>query len=223
MRSRNSITAGAMPIAATSPQARDGKVHFVRCAVSQLLAERKSMAKLLAWGLFTCLFLASAVASATEYVTQILEPTGGRIERPKNWFYAESHQGSVYAWTLSREDTKGNRPYTTGVRIQTLVGVQAGTGKTAKQFILDFVASKKSEAKVIKTCSETDQGLFTRVCLETEEGPYHILYSLFWGSNGMDVAVVSISGTTKDLWKVYAPTFDKMSRFELIDMKRFTP
>ncbi len=179
------------------------------------------MTKLLASVLFAFSVSISAVASATEYVTQILEPTGGKIERPKDWFYAEGHQGPVYTWTLSREDTKGNRPYTTGVRIQTFVGVQSGTGKTAKQFILDFVANKMRETKVIKTCNETDQGLFTRVCLETEEGPYHILYSLFWGSSSMDVAVVSISGTTKDLWKVYAPTFDKMSTFELIDMKRF--
>jgi len=26
----------------------------------------------------------------------------------------------------------------------------------------------------------------------------------------------------KSLWKTYSPTFDKMSAFELIDMKRFT-
>lgn len=163
----------------------------------------------------------SCAVSATEFVTQVLEPTGGKIARPNDWFYAEGHQGAVYTWTLSREDTQGNRPYTTGVRIQTFVGVQSGTGKTARQFILDFVAEKKKQAKVIKTCAETDQGLFTRVCLETEEGPYHILYSLFWGTSGMDVAVVSISGTTKELWKVYSSTFDRMSSFELIDMKRF--
>lgn len=100
--------------------------------------------------------------------------------------------------------------------------IKEGTGKTAKQFILDFVAAKKKEAaKVIKTCKEEDQGLFTRICLETEEGPHHILYSLFWGSSGMNLAVVSIAGTTKELWETYAATFDKMSAFELIDMKRF--
>ena len=63
--------------------------------------------------------------------------------------------------------------------------------------------------------------LFTRICLETKEGPYHIIYSLFWGSNGMDIAVVSIAGTTNELWQTYAPTFDKMNAFELIDMRRF--
>lgn len=157
----------------------------------------------------------------SEFVTQVLEPTGGKIARPKDWFYVEGHQGPVYTWTLSREDTTGNRPYVTGVRIQTFVGVKQAAGKSAKDFLLDFVRAKKSEAKVLKTCEETNQGLFTRVCLETEEGPYHILYSLFWGNNGVDMAVVSVAGTSKSLWDAYASTFDKMSAFELIDMKRF--
>jgi TonB family protein len=158
----------------------------------------------------------------TEFVQQVLEPTGGKIQRPKDWFYAEGHRGPVYMWTLSRENTTGHKPYTTGVRIQVFTGVKDGTGKTARQFVLDFVAAKKKEAtKVIKTCDENDQGLFTRICLETEEGNDHILYSLFWGTNDLDIAVISIAGTTKELWETYSPAFDKMSAFELIDMKRF--
>jgi len=87
--------------------------------------------------------------------------------------------------------------------------------------VLDTLAARKSAAtKVMKTCPEEDQGLFTRICLETEEGPYHILYSMFWG-NRIDVVVISISGTSKELWETYAPTFDKMNAFELIDMKGF--
>ncbi|MEO8351960.1 MAG: TonB family protein [Chthoniobacteraceae bacterium] len=158
----------------------------------------------------------------TEFVPQVFEPAGGKIQRPKDWFYAEGDRGPVYMWTLSREDTTGNKPYTTGVRIQLFTKIKEGTGKTAKQFILDFVAAKKKEAtKVIKTCKEQEQGLFTRICLETEEGPHHNIYSLFWGSSGMDMAVVSIAGTTNELWETYAPTFDKMNAIELIDMKRF--
>ena len=158
----------------------------------------------------------------TEFVLQVLEPTGGKIQRPKDWFYVEGHHGPVFMWTLSREDTAGHKPYTTGVRIQVFKGIKDGTGKTAKQFVADFVAAKKKEAaKVIKTCDEREQGLFTRICLETEEGQDHILYSLFWGTNGMDVAVISIAGTSKELWDTYAPTFDKMASFELIDVKRF--
>lgn len=173
---------------------------------------------------FILALVKSALAEAppTEFVTQLLEPLGGKILRPKEWLYAEGHHGPVFMWTLSREDTANNQPYITGVRIQTFVGVKAATGKSAEQFILDLIdARKKAATKVIKSCKEQDQGLFTRICLETEEGRYHILYSLFWGSSGMDLAVVSIAGTTTELWETYAPTFDKMGAFELIDMKRF--
>jgi len=158
----------------------------------------------------------------TEYVPQILDPAGGRISRPTKWFYKTDHQGSTYRWTISREDTTGGKPYTTGVRIQTIIGVKDAMGKTARDSILDFVAAKKEEAtKVIKTCEEKSQGLFTRICLETEEGQDHILYSLFWGTGDLDVAVITSARTAKDLWETYAPTFDKMSGFEVIDMKRF--
>jgi hypothetical protein len=164
--------------------------------------------------------LAQTVPS--KFVVQTLEPTGGKIERPSEWFYAENHRGPVYMWTLSREDTSGNRPYTTGVRIQVFTGVKQGTGKTAKEFVLEFARAKRKEGKTIRSCPEVDQGMFIRTCLETEEGPNRILYSLFWGSSGMDIAVISISGTTKELWQSYSTTFDRMSSFELINMKRFT-
>jgi len=160
-------------------------------------------------------------APPTEFVTQVLEPTGGTIPRPKGWFYTEAHRGpGSLLWTLSREDIAGGAPYTTGVRIQFLMGVAQGTGKTGRQFVLDFVAARQRDVKVIGTRGEQDQGMFTRVGLETEEGPYRILYSLFWG-NSMDMVVVSTAGTTKELWDTYSPVFDKMAAFELIDPSRF--
>lgn len=157
------------------------------------------------------------------FVTQILEPTGGKIVRPIAWFYAEAHRGPVYTWVISAEDTTGNKPYETGVKIQTFVGVEKAAGKTAETFLADFVAAKKSEKSVvvITSCDKTKSGLFNRTCLETEEGGNHLLYSLFWGTDGLDVAVVFIAGTTKELWNTHAPTFRKMDEFELIDMKRF--
>lgn len=156
----------------------------------------------------------------TEFVTQVLEPTGGKILRPKDWFYAESHNTPSYMWTLSREDAS-KAPYTTGVRIQMIAGIKKGTGKSPKKFILDYVAAKKKEAaKVVSACGETKQGMFSRVCLETEEGPYHILYSLFW-TNEIDWVVVVTAGTRKDLWETYSPTFQKVGAFELIDWEHF--
>jgi hypothetical protein len=154
------------------------------------------------------------------FVLQILEPTGGKIVRPKDWFYAERHGGPSYTWIISKEDVEKG-PYDTGVRIQTIVGVEKGTGKTPKQFVMDFIAKKKKVAKQIyDECEPKDQGLFTRVCLQTEEGPYRILYSAFW-ANGSDIVVVLTAGTKTEEWGKYSEIFDQMSNFELIDMKRF--
>lgn len=126
------------------------------------------------------------------FTMQVLEPTGGKIPRPKNWFYTESHDGPSYVWTLSREDpSKG--PYTTGFRIQSLYGVKEGTGKSPKEFVLDYLSSKETEAKVLKTCGEQDQGMFTRVCIETEEGPHHILYSLFGATSSISLSFASLA------------------------------
>jgi hypothetical protein len=164
----------------------------------------------------------TAPRHTTEFVTQILEPTGGKVQRPKDWFYTESHNSYSYTWILSREDAS-KAAYTTGVRIQLIEGVKRRTGKTPKEFIEDFVRTKKQSAdKVLNMCDESSQGMFSRICLETEEGPHHILYSLFWGNDGLDIAGATIAGTKKELWDDYAPIFNAMSQVELIDMSRFT-
>jgi hypothetical protein len=162
-------------------------------------------------------------SAPTEFVVQVLEPTGGKISRPKDWFYSEGHRGPVYEWLITREAVSAYSSYTTGVRIQVFPDVQKGTGKTAKQFILDAAtaAKQRSLGKILNSFPEINQGLFTRIGLETEEGTHHILYSLFWGSSGLDVAVVFMAGTTNDLWPVYVSTFNKMNDFELLEMKRF--
>lgn len=164
-----------------------------------------------------------AAPQSTKFVTQILEPTGGRIDKPKGWFYAERHRGPVFDWTISREDSDrtGGR-YDTGVRIQLFSAVKKGTGESAKQFVMDSIKSKKAAAtKVIRTGKATKQGLFTRICLETEEGPYRILYTFFYGNDDLDLAALSIAGAPKEEWATYAPIFDRMSAFQIIDMKRF--
>ena len=156
------------------------------------------------------------------FVNQILEPLGGRILRPKDWYYAEAHEGPTYRWTISKEDMSKRGGYTTGARIQMFVGVKEHTGATAKEFITSIMEQRRREAqRVIDGCKPQDMGLFTRICLETEEGPHHILYSLYWGRNELDIAVVAMFGTTKELWNTYSSTWTKMNHFELIDMARF--
>lgn len=156
------------------------------------------------------------------FVMQVMEPTGGKILRPKGWFYNEGHHESAWMWTISKEDTHdGEDPYDTGVRIQTFIKVQEETGQSPELFVKEFVAEKRKAAdKVHKHCDEIDQGMFTRMCLEVTEGDYRILYSVFWG-NGIDMAVISIAGAKTADWKANSKFFDAMSAFELIDMKRF--
>jgi len=156
------------------------------------------------------------------FVGQVMEPLGGKIWRPKDWFYAEAHNSRSWTWIISKENTNGGEGrYDTGVRIQVFMGIKEGINKSPETFIKEFYEQKKKEAqKIHKTCEVEDHGMFSRICLETDEGEYRILYSLFWG-NDMDLAVVSIAGAKKENWDTYADTFDEMSRFELINMKRF--
>ncbi|ROR97877.1 hypothetical protein EDC56_3544 [Sinobacterium caligoides] len=162
-----------------------------------------------------------------EFHTQILEPTGGKIEVPQNWFYRERHGGPYYVWILSKEDPdKG--PYKTGVKIQSIMGIEEKSGQSPESFLRSFAAKKKKEVKVLSECKAQDQGLFTRICLETiepapafgENQNFRIQYSLFWG-NGMDLAVVMVSGTFEELWAENEQIFNSMQAFEFIDMKRF--
>ena len=181
------------------------------------------------FGLLLCVFLLSNELNAQDdkvpegFMLQIMEPTGGRILRPKTWFYHEGHGETSWLWTISKEDTDGgNAGYETGMRIQAFTGVIEGTGKTPEQFVKDFFMEKKKAAtKVHKVCDQSNQGLFSRTCIEVTEGDYRILYSLFLG-NKIDIAVISIAGAKTEDWDAYAKTFDTMSEFELIDMKRFS-
>ncbi|TDU64517.1 hypothetical protein EI77_03967 [Prosthecobacter fusiformis] len=173
------------------------------------------------------LFLMLGSLSATEkvpagFVMQVMEPTGGKILRPKGWFYNEGHRSNAWMWTISKEDTHdGKDPYDTGVRIQAVAGVQERTGKSPEVFLKEFIAQKRKAAdKVHKNCDAVDQGLFTRTCIEVTEREYRILYSVFW-SNEIDMIVISIAGAKTTDWEANSKFFDTMSAFELIDMKRF--
>ena len=165
--------------------------------------------------------VAVAGDGSTVFVEQVLEPIGGKIQRPKDWYYTEAHRGTTYRWIISKEDVSGGKRYKTGLSLQTFVGVKEKTGKTAEQFIREVVASKAGTTKTLRECQATSQGMFVRMCLETEEGPYRISYSLFWGADGLDIAVVSVAGAPKEEWQRYQPVFERMAVFEIIDMKRF--
>jgi hypothetical protein len=163
----------------------------------------------------------------TNFKTQTLEPFGGKIQMPEDWHYRERHGGSSYLWTLSRENPDDG-PYVTGVKIQYLMGVEAGTGQSAEQFLRQFAEQQKTKFKVLNECEAEAQDFFTRICLQTLEPASHlgddlefrIQYSLFWG-NELDIAIVMIQGTLADHWDQYQTTFATMQAFDFIDMSRF--
>jgi hypothetical protein len=156
------------------------------------------------------------------YEIQLLEPLGGKILRPKGWYYSENHGGPKYSWTVSKEDSS-SASYETGMKIQLFTGLREGTGKSPKELCTGFLNSKADSTKVITKFPETEQGMFTRAGIEVEEKinseTYHIIYSAFWMNS--NIAVISIAGSPVDLWDKYKDTFQIMGGFELIDMERF--
>jgi hypothetical protein len=80
------------------------------------------------------------------YELQELKPTGGKILRPKGWFYTEAHKEHAFMWTVSKENPEGGS-YETGVRIQCFVGVEEITGKSPKEFVRSFLDCKKKTTK----------------------------------------------------------------------------
>ena len=163
------------------------------------------------------------------FVLQSLDPLGGSVLRPKDWHFSRSGSNQGIVWTISKEPLKPG--YTTGVRIQLFVGIKKMTGQTPEEFMQKFLDSKRKGFKVLSEREAIQQGEFTRVGLETEEPqpgtneedkPFRILYSCFW-NNKTDMAAITISGTTTDLWEEHRQTFDTMAGITLVDLKKAKP
>ncbi|MCW5198655.1 hypothetical protein VU06_02775 [Desulfobulbus sp. F3] len=179
--------------------------------------------------LVVCLVLSACWCQAYEdlpipegYILQYLDPTDGRIAKPKDWYYTSRGTQSGWLWTLSSENpAKGF--YETGLRIQLLLGVKHVTKRSTKEFAQDFLEQKRKTTKVICEHEPVDQGDFTRQCLEVmetlnlPEGPvvFHILYSVFWGKE-MDMVLLSTFGTPEEKWQDYMSVSKIMATFDLI-------
>lgn len=155
------------------------------------------------------------------YVLQILEPTDGQIARPKDWLYLYRPTQSGWMWTISAEDPA--KWYDTGWRTQVLVGVEAGTKKPRADFVNNFLQQKRNAGQVLRDCPPTEQGIFTRICLEvlevikTPSGDrrFRILYSVFWG-NQIDLVAITTMGTPEQNWDVVQPVFAVMQNLVLV-------
>ena len=73
-------------------------------------------------------FRRKPIVDHSRLVEQVLEPTGGKILRPEDWYYAERHRDTSYVWTLSKEDPS-RRAYTTGVALQAFAEVKRSMEK----------------------------------------------------------------------------------------------
>jgi hypothetical protein len=164
------------------------------------------------------------------YVLQELELARGRIAMPEDWYFTESPGSSSVRWTISKEDANIG-PYETGLSIQLFLNVKENTGGTPRQLIeknLKMIASANS---LVSECPESKQGSFNRRCIEVIENQvkgdgsqleYHTLYSFLWWEDG-DIAVVTVFGTTPDLWDSTEEIRAVMSRFDFLSLEEKKP
>ena len=175
------------------------------------------------------LIFISCIASgtATTFVTQILEPTGGKLLKPDNWHYLEKHRASnsLY-WIVSKEDPV--QGYETGLAIQFMIGIKEGTGLSPEDFAKSQIKQKISSASVIELCEQDEVGGFSRICLKVSETQnrdgkpvlFTVLYSFFW-SNSLNSVGITIAGSPSIYWDKYSDTFNTMNKIEIIDPARF--
>lgn len=145
-----------------------------------------------------------------EYVEEALDGLGATIERPRDWHVARTTKGWP-TWTISLEDTADGHGYQTGMRVQWLSPIREITGQTPKQLVEEFIKSRKANANKVIDCGEQEAGSLTRACLETVEGDFHILYSMFYANPKADFAIIITTGAPIDLWERYAPVFARMA------------
>ena len=177
--------------------------------------------------LFTCLLGGSFTAAQTvesglaneqiEFVTQTLNPTSATVQRPKDWFYAESHRGPALVWIISAEDTTGGKPYKTGVRIQSITGIKKIVRRSPAEFAKQQIklASEKKGITVLSISAEKEVGPFKSIVLQTEESDNRVIYQFFWGADDLDRFVVVVSGTPKASWDANEPLLSKIGNFDL--------
>jgi hypothetical protein len=173
-------------------------------------------------GLLPGAALATPILVPPGYVRQQLEPTGGEVARPIEWYFHATQTPSGWIWTMSKEDSR-NGSYLTGQRIQLMVGVEASSGLTRAGFVDAYLADRRRGGRVLTECPATDQGAFHRRCLEVvQEGEvdgkprsFRIMHSLMWGKD-LDMVVSSTFGAPSETWRQDALRSAPMADFSLL-------
>jgi hypothetical protein len=178
---------------------------------------------LLLLGLVPVAAAATPILVPPGYVRQQLEPTGGEIARPIDWYFHTRQTPSGWIWTMSKEDARSGGAYLTGQRIQLMVGVEGSSGLTRAGFVDRYLADRRRGNRVLMECPATDMGEFHRRCLEVvetgevdgEPRSFRVMYSLMWGKQ-LDMVVSSTFGAPAETWRADALRSEPMTGFRLL-------
>jgi len=173
-------------------------------------------------GLLPFAAMSTTIEVPPGYVRQQLEPTGGEIAKPIDWFFHSQETPTGWIWTLSKEDPRKGG-YSTGQRIQLMVGVEATSGLTRAGFVDRYLADRSRGRQVMSQCPATDLGEFHGRCVEViEQGEvdgepraFRVMYSLMWGKD-LDMVVGSTFGAPVDSWREDARRSQPMTGFRLL-------
>lgn len=161
------------------------------------------------------------------FMRQLLEPTYGRISRPRDWFFTSYGLPNGWRWLITKEDPKkspGKDPidsYETGQRMDVVMYVEQSLQMSNREFAYNFLLQKQKNANVIAECPEDVSENFMRKCLEViEDKPgsegrqrQHALYTVYWGFT-MNMVVISSFTTPEKNWKNVKSIAEAMSHFE---------
>jgi len=162
---------------------------------------------------------------AVELIDQKLDPTGGQILKPRDWFYKSRSNATGLDWSLSSEDpSKG--PYSTGFSIQLVIKARETVKQDLEPYCKSFLEWKQKSTKLVTlfplTKGISNQGGFTRQGIEVvEQGTgnrsgklYHCTYSMMW-STSFDMIVITVFETPEEQWSSLKQVQQAMSQFEL--------
>ena len=178
------------------------------------------------FALTTLAFHPAVAQEAGQRITeQRLAPTKAAVVRPADWFYTESHRGPALTWTISKENTKGGKPYRTGVMIQAFYGIEKVTKKSPEQFVKQSIEQRKKTKGVVvsKAADEVAIGPCKMLRLLTEENGDVILHEYYYGTGDLDAVVVVIRGAPEEEWPKVQQSLAIAGRFDLRQLITFQP
>lgn len=140
---------------------------------------------------------------------------------PENWFYSEAHLSEKsLGWVINKSELQ---VLETGFYIQFFIDISKTLNQSKQDFVKSFIKTKSLNAKVLKICPETEDELFYKTCLETEEQVNGKLLHIFYGiSRGkkLDWIVATTSTSPTSDWAPLAPMFQRMREFKLFELKQ---